>query len=198
MAGKGAETDQFLPAPEKTLLNKNGTVTELTEWATDGITNIDQMLAYFQESGVPVTSGEEISGEYRVVVDKVAWGNAHRGMLLFAIKWHFYDGENGEFVSVHLIDDKGDKWILNDGAKQGVYGQLRQITDKREEEDPESAVRRTSTAGLLVPGGMRKGSEYYVDNRSRKAIPKGEMTDFELHPIEFREKAQITWSLGLA
>jgi hypothetical protein len=189
----------------KDLVNKDGSVTQLIEWATQNISSPEEMLDFFEQSGVAVTRGEEITGDYKVVRgdEKAEWCAKHEGTRLFVVQWHFYEnsaadenGNRGEFAAIHLVSPAG-KFILNDSAKGGMYGTLRKITDAREEKDPESAVTRSSMAGLMVAGGLRRNKPFQYDTRTRKTIPKLELNDVKLHPMEFREESRPTWDFNL-
>jgi hypothetical protein len=189
----------------KDLLNKDGKVTDLVAWATQNITSPEEMLDFFEQSGVPVTRGEEITGDYQVVrgEEKAEWCAKHEGSRLFVVQWHFYEnsqvdanGNRGEFAAIHMVSGAG-KFILNDSAKGGMYGTLRKITDAREEKDPESAVTRSSTAGLMIAGGLRRNRPFWYDTRTGKSIPKLELNDVAAHPMEFREESRPTWDFNL-
>jgi hypothetical protein len=177
----------------KDLVNKDESVTELIEWATESALNPEQMLDMFIEQGVGVSHGEELTGDYQVIHgdEKVAFLRRVLGERLFVVQWHFYDGDTGEFVAIHVVLDSG-KYILNDSAKSGIYGQLRSITDRRENADPKAAAKRTSTAGLMVARGIREKKPFYYyfnpddrnDQRNNKAISKA---DLEGTPDKYRK-----------
>jgi hypothetical protein len=191
----------------KDLVNKDGSVTALIEWATQNINSPEEMLDFFEQSGVPVTRGEEITGDYSVVhgPEKPEWCAKHEGTRLFVVQWHFYESSTGEFAAMHLVTPAG-KFILNDSAKGGMYGQLRKITDQREQNE-DAVTNRTSTAGLMVAGGLRRNNPFYYDTRPRsqnkgeehhgRAIPRLGLDDVEKFPMAYRELAKATWSFDL-
>lgn len=179
----------------KSLRNKDGSVTELIEWATAGHASPEEILDAFLEADIPVSTGEEITGDYRVITsgDKTEWCSKHVGTPLFVVQWHFYEGDNGEFVAMHIVSALG-KFIVNDGAKGGMYGQLRKITDEREEADPTTAIKRTSTAGAQALKGLKANSKFWYNTDTGKSIPKRELENTELHPMNKRKESNQTWS----
>lgn len=200
-----SETSAVSGKVGKDLVNKDGSVTDLIEWATQNISSPEDMLDFFEQSGVAVTRGEEITGSYMVVrgEEKAEWCAKHEGSRLFCVQWHFYDnseprpdGTRGEFAAIHIVSAAG-KFIVNDSAKGGMYGTLRKITDAREEKDPETAVTRSSMAGLMVAGGLRRNKPFQYDTRTGRAIPKLELNDTEKHPMEFRQDSKPTWDFNL-
>lgn len=46
------------------------------------------------------------------------------------VRWDFYDGDYGEFVSCRLITPDNERYILNDGST-GIYAQLKLLTDEK-------------------------------------------------------------------
>lgn len=206
---QNAQAGQVSNAPSgktgKDLVNKDGKVTELIEWATQSDLNPEQLMDKFMEADVPVSSGEELTGDYKVVHsdEKPGWCTAHIGRRLFAVQWHFYkgqgtndDGSAREFAAIHIVSNAG-KFIVNDGAQGGMYGQLRRITDVREDRDANAAEMRTSTAGLMVPGGLRANKTFYYSTVTKKAIPRAELDNVEKWPMSEREESRQTWSFDL-
>ena len=196
---KGQEVEQVANENGKELLNTDGSVTKLIEWATERALTPEQMMDLFLESGVGVSHGEEITGDYVLVhsEEKPRWCDKHCGERLFVVKWEFYDGQGErEFTSMHLVSNAG-KFILNDSAQGGMYGQLKQITKRREENDPQAASKRTSKAGLMVVRGLRRNKPFMFNTDTKTAIPRNELEDFEKHPANKREESRQTWSFDL-
>jgi hypothetical protein len=200
----------------KDLVNKDGSVTKLIEWATQNITSPEEMLDYFAENDIGVES-QATAGDYVLVSgdEKAEWCSKHEGSRLMVVYWHFYENKEprrdenneiivddngapvfGEFVAMHIISRAG-KFILNDSAKIGMYAQLRKETDVREEKDPTSADRRTSTAGLMVPGGLARNKPSFYDTRTNRTIRQSELNDTEKHPLAFRAQSKDTWKFNL-
>lgn len=205
MPGKAAENSADFGTVGKDLANKDGKVTELIEWATQSAGSPEEILDMFAEAGIPMSHGEELTGDYKLVSpqEKPEWCSKHEGTRLACVQWHFYESNTGEFAAVHIVSPAG-KFILNDSARGGMYGQLRKITDQRELADPASAVMRTSTAGLMVAGGLKRNKPFYYDTRDKsskpgeehfgRAIPRLELEDVEKYPMNKRELSKPTWS----
>jgi hypothetical protein len=181
----------------KELINKDGTVTDLIEWATQGDFTPEQVLDRFAEAGVPVSSGQELTGDYIVVHtgEKVEWCSKHVGTRLMVVQWHFYEGESGEFAAMHIISPAG-KFIVNDSVQGGMYGQLKQVTKVREEKDPKAASKRTSTAGLMVAAGLRANKPFEYSKSKKRSIPRDELDNYELYPKSDRALSSPSWSFN--
>lgn len=194
-----AENDAPAGTVGKDLVNKDGRVTELIEWATQSASSPEDILDKFAEAGIPVSSGSELTGDYVVVhgEEKARWCSAHVGQRLMVVQWHFYEGKgDSEFAAMHIVSNAG-KFIVNDGATGGMYGQLRRITDIREQNDEKAAANRTSTAGLMVAGGLRQNKPFMYSISQKCAIPKRELDDVEKWPMSDREESRPTWSFDL-
>jgi|SRR5215469_305298 len=209
MAANAKPNAEIEAVSGKDLVNKDGKVTKLIEWATQSAASPEEIMDMFLEEGVPFSHGEELTGDYKVVTKemKEEWCDKHIGTHLFCVTWDFYDGVGDqEFAAVHIISAFG-KFIMNDGAKGGMYGQLRKTTDFREEQDPESAVLRTSTAGFDAPKGLRRNKPFQYDTRPKSdkageehfghAIPRRELDDTVKWPNAFRETSRPTWSFDI-
>lgn len=153
----------------------------------------------FLQEEIPVSHGEEIHGDYVVVTKdrKAAWCTEHIGKTLFCVTWNFYEGqgdaEGSEFAAIHIIAHDG-KFIVNDGAKGGMYGDLKKVTEGREQADPETAVTRTSTAGFMAANGLKANKKFWYNTDTKRAIPKAEMNDTNKHPMNKRKESTQTWS----
>lgn len=209
MPGNSQENAEIEAVSGKSLVNKDGRVTQLIEWATETAATPDEIMDMFLQEDVPFSRGEEITGDYTVVHSdaKPEWCSTHVGKKLFVVTWAFYDGVgDSEFAAMHIVSAFG-KFIVNDGSQGGMYGQLRKTTDFREKHDPEAAEKRTSTAGLLAPNGLRANKPFYYDTRPKsdkkgeehfgRAIPKRELDNVELYPMAHREQSRPTWSFDL-
>lgn len=186
------------PNSGKDLVNKDGRVTELIEWATEKDLTPEQILDRFAEAGIPVSTGEELTGDYHVVhaEEKPEWCAKHVGTRLMVVQWHFYEGDTNEFAAMHIVSAFG-KYIVNDSAQGGMYGQLRGITDIREKQDPKAASTRTSTVGLMVAGGLRGNRTFQYSKTTKRAIPKADQANYEKYPAEDRADSKPTWSFDL-
>lgn len=188
----------------KSLRNKDGSVTELIQWATQGMATPEEIMDAFLEAEIPISTGTELTGDYRVVTpaEKVEWCSKHVGTPLFVVQWHFYGGRpseedptrlTNEFAAMHIVSAFG-KFIVNDSAKGGMYGNLRQITDEREAADPSTAVKRTSTAGAHAMNGLKGNRPFWYNTKTGKSIPKSELDDTVKHPMSDRKESTPTWS----
>lgn len=178
--------------PGKELVNKNGEITKLTEWATVDANSIEDLIELFGEAGVSYSTGEEVTGDYRVIPGdaKQLWAKAFTGKRTFVVRWQFHTPDNGnEFVTMHLFIDGAGKFIVNDGAKSGMYGQLSRITSERVRQgQPEDRAH----AGLLAERGIIQNKPFQFDKRTGKAIRKGDDV-----PAEFRGDSHPTWKFDL-
>lgn len=182
---------------KKDITNKDGEVTKLIEWATQDVENVDDLIALFGSQGVAYSTGGEITGDYQVITgnEKQLFAERVVGKRLFVVKWEFYPGQrkDTEFVAMHMLIDGIGKFIVNDGAKSGMYGQLSKITSQRISQGVSDSHAKT---GLLVERGIRKNDPFQYDTRSGKALKKdGTDKDSEnFVPEEFRATSHPTWS----
>jgi len=84
---------------------------------------------------------------------------------MIALQWVFNTGENGEFVSAHVVTKHGERLIINDGST-GIYRQLKDVTDRRLARGVD-AVRAHNN--LFIPHGLKR-SEYSTTDAAGKAI----------------------------
>ena len=166
--------------------------------------SVDDMIALFGESGVSYSSGEELTGDYQLITgdEKQLFLQRVQGKRTFCVQWEFRKPQNAganarEFVSVHVVIDGAGKFIVNDSAKGGFYGQLSQITSQRIDN---GKTERESKTGLLAARGFKPNKPFLFDNRkdsptAGKAIPRNSLDDFETYPISCREEAKPTWRL---
>lgn len=81
------------------------------------------------------------------------------GEPFVAVKWNFYPGEFGEFVSMWVLTNDDAKYIVNDGST-GICAQLRALTDNNGQD------------GMLVcPKGLRRSDYKYTDPRTGDERP---------------------------
>jgi hypothetical protein len=203
------------PSPKtKDLTNKDGQPTKLVEWATMDVNSVDEMIALFGESGVSYSSGEEITGDYQLITgdEKQLFLQRVQGMRTFCVQWEFRTPQAGnnrrEFVSVHVIIDGAGKFIVNDSAKGGFYGQLSEITSQRLEN---GRTEREAKTGVLAERGFKPNKPFYFRSGPKKGdtLPDGTIAtedhpdlnkaisrnDLDSVPSQFREQAKPTWRL---
>jgi hypothetical protein len=204
MAPKATENTPEIYDNAKSLVNKDGSITKEIAWAMQNVASPEEALDLLLQAGLTVlTISEELSGDFKLVhkEEKAEWCAKHIGTPFMFITWNFYpnqsvdeNGVRGEFVACHVISRFG-KYIINDGTIGGIYGQLRKVTDGREEADPESAVKRTSTAGLMAPRGLRENKPFAYDTREKRAIPRAELNDTVRWPMEYRAMSSPSWKI---
>lgn len=180
----------------KDLTNKDGQPTKLVEWATADVNTVDEMISLFGESGVSYSSGEELTGDYKLITgdEKQMFLQRVQGRRVFCVQWEFRTpaGKTAgtrEFVSVHVVIDGHGKFIVNDSAKGGFYGQLSDLTSARLET---GKTDREAKTGLLADRGFKPNKIFYFDTRTNKAIPRDELENV---PEEFKQEAKPTWRL---
>jgi hypothetical protein len=178
----------------KALVNKDGDVTKLTEWATEEVNSIEDMKRLFDQQGVSYSSGEEVTGDYKLIRfdEKQRFLERISAAPVFIVRWEFRKPNGGtEFVSVWIMVEGFGKFIVNDSSKGGFYGQLGDITSFRLENGWPSGK---AHAGVDVPRGFKRNNPFYYDSRTNKSISKG---DLESVPEEFKRLATPTWRLEL-
>jgi len=179
--------------PAKDLANKDGSVTKMVELATQDVESVEELVALFDSSGVKYTSGEELTGDFKFITgdEKQLFLERVQGREVFCISWQFRTPENGtrEYVSVHVFVDGHGKFIVNDSAQGGFYGQLSDITSQRLEQGWEDSRAR---AGLHAARGFKKNPPFFYDDRTKKAIPRDQL---ESIPAEHKHQAKPTWRL---
>ena len=175
----------------KDLENKNGDVTKLIEWATEDVNTIEEMERLFESSGVAYTSGEELTGDYKVVTgdEKQMFLKRIQGRKVFVVRWQFNTRDNKEFVSAYILVDGHGKFIINDGAKGGLYGQLSEVYSRRLSSGVDESH---ACAGLKSDRGFSPNQPFYYDTRTNKAIKKQDLEDV---PDEYKRLSHPTWKL---
>jgi hypothetical protein len=179
----------------KDLANKDGQPTKLVEWATMEANSVDEMVTLFGESGISYSSGEELTGDYKLITgdEKQFFLKKVAGARTFCVQWEFRIPQTAaggrEFVSVHVVIDGHGKFIVNDSAKGGFYGQLSTITSNRLEN---GKTEREAKTGLLADRGFKANKPFFFDTRTNRAIPRGELDNV---PAEFKQEAKPTWRL---
>jgi len=195
MAAKAQEQNKPIPNENeekgKTLVNANGDITKLVEWATVGANSIEDLEQLFADEGVSYSDGSEVTGEFRVVTaaEKQLWCQRVSGNPAFVIKWDNRSGDKGDYVTIHLFVAGHGKFIVNDGSKAGMCGQLSRIESERLRANPEMNATH-ARVGVKVGRGIVKNDDFYYDDRNGKAIKKAEMN---LVPPEHCKLANPTW-----
>jgi hypothetical protein len=189
MATKTQDEKNTNSSSGKDLVNKDGTITALTEWATADVQSVDDLIALFGEQGVTYSTGEELTGDYKVITgdEKQTFCKRIVGKRLAVVKWVFRPGQNdSEYVTMHLVVDGAGKFILNDGSKGGMCGQLSRITSERLGNGQPSD---RAHAGLIVERGIKANKQFEYDTRSGKAVKRDDDV-----PDEFRALSRQTFA----
>lgn len=178
----------------KDLVNKDGDVTKLIEWATEDVDSIEGMKELFGSAGVSYSSGEELTGAYKLVTgdEKQLFLTRIAGTPAFIVRFKFNTRDDKEFVTAYILVEGHGKFIVNDGAKSGIYGQLSEIYSRRVAGGWEES---RACTGVDVPRGFVKNADYYYNTDTNKAIKKAEMDDFEKHPKNKRRLGHPTWKM---
>lgn len=90
------------------------------------------------------------------------------GLPFVILKWNFYSGDNGEFVSAWVLTKTNDRLIMNDGST-GIYAQLRALTDATGQDSGLICRHglRVSEYDYTKPDGTPGGRArtFYIDNK---------------------------------
>lgn len=156
----------------KSLVNQDGTVTKLTEWATADVETVEEMEALFKSEGVSYSRGEEATGDYQFIRadEKVAFCKRILGQKLMVVKYEFRTSSMGEYVTVHMIVNGAGKFILNDSSKVGMYGQLSTIYSNRIENGWDDDKAR---AGVVAERGLEMNKPFkFINDKSHPDFGK--------------------------
>jgi len=90
------------------------------------------------------------------------------GVPMAIVRWDFYPGDFGEFVSAWVLTGSEDRYIVNDGSS-GIYRQLRDLTNK----DGQNAMLvckhglRVSKYDKELPNGqtIKDAETFYIDTK---------------------------------
>jgi len=125
-------------------------------------------IASYEEA---VQLAEAVHGVVTDIADELGTGfvvldNKDKSKLvdvpMIAILWKFSAGDYGAFVSMAVVTNKGDKFIVNDGST-GIFRQLKELSsDKR------------VFGALKIPHGLRE-SEYDTCPECGKPMTKDEV-----------------------
>lgn len=102
-----------------------------------------------QELPEVFSAGQILGDGFAILKDK---GMAV-GREFLILDWTFHEGNQGEFVSMRIINPQGEKARINDGST-GICAQLRELTEKG------------ITSGIHCPNGLRV-SEYTIEDGSQ-------------------------------
>lgn len=118
--------------------------------ALSGVKSFEDALALLAEAGIAPVSSDDYGDGFALLKDKNLLLN--REFLIMEFRIVPSDKFEGEFVVVHLVTDKGEKYIMTDGST-GIKDQLVEI------------ARRGRTNGIHCKSGLTK-SDYTHTNET--------------------------------
>lgn len=127
-------------------------------------TSIDDALETLRQAGFTTESASELIGTgFRVVDSNEAAKAALVGKPFLIVTWTFSLGDFGDFVTMWIQTQDGNKLIVSDGST-GIRDQLADLTK-----------RRNKRHALWCPHGFRRSDyEMYTDeNGAWKVAPRG-------------------------
>lgn len=78
------------------------------------------------------------------------------GVPFRILGFRFSNGDQGEFVSMHVVTDKGEKFIVNDGST-GIYQQCQAMAAKGK------------TVGIRCSKGLHRSDYTFVNDKGEKS-----------------------------
>lgn len=137
------------------------------------IKSASDVQALFDKVGADVEAFSDYGSGFTILQDKTRLV----GVKFVILEWRFTPSAKfgGDFVSMAVVTESGEKWIVNDGST-GISAQLRAITDERI-----ANGRPNPQMALRVDGGLRKStySQEYTDDKTGE-IKTREATTFYL------------------
>lgn len=133
--------------------------------------------AFFQDQGIELGAGEEISDGFETTQDKDKLINT----TFVIIDWNKVASADfgQDFLTIRLMTLMGEKYRISDGST-GIAQQLADITAVRLKGNHPAP-----NAGVIVKGGLSK-SEYWVSVADGKAMSEAEA---EATPKDLKKKA---------
>jgi hypothetical protein len=132
---------------------------KLSEETLNGLATVEDAIAALGVSTVDELDWD--SSPYSVIDDKAKL----IGKKFLAVQWVFRNSDEylSEYVSVYIITsdtiDGKTHFVLNDGST-GICSQLRQLTNKRENDG-----HKTPQGGALIKGGLHLSEYDRVDEK---------------------------------
>ena len=126
--------------------------------ARDGAKTATELVNAFALAGIPLDN-DEIDGikSIPVIKDK----NTLLGTPFIMVEWRFNDGDHGTFVSIEIMTENGDRFILNDGST-GICAQVAALTEHRTANDHPAP-----TSGRMVKRGLRRSDYPFTDEKGK-------------------------------
>lgn len=166
------------PAPEATPSAEVAVRSELPVEIVRSFHTVADVEAFFQDQGIELGSGEEISDGFESTKDKDRFINT----TFVIIDWNKFtstDFGSAEVMTIRLMTLAGEKYRISDGST-GIAQQLADITAVRLKGNHPAP-----NAGVIVKGGLSK-SEYWVSEADGKAMTEAEA---EATPKDLKKKA---------
>lgn len=89
------------------------------------------------------------------------------GVPFILVYWKFYQGDMGEFASMGILTQSGDRYIVNDGST-GICAQLRELTDKQNIDAMvacKHGFRFSDYTFTAADGTEKPARTYYIDTK---------------------------------
>jgi hypothetical protein len=99
------------------------------EDSLSSIKSLDDAFKVLEAAGLVPVEVKELGTGFEVLENKSLLVGVP--MLIMAMSFHSSEkfGTDGEFVTLHIVTEKGDKWIVNDGST-GIYAQAKRYSEK--------------------------------------------------------------------
>lgn len=111
-----------------------------------GITSLDDAFKALASAGINVTEAKELGTGFQILKEKDQLVGVPFLVLMMQFNSSDKFDKDGEFVSLHVITEKGDKWIVNDGST-GIMAQCQRY------------AKAGHSAGLIFREGLTR-SDY--------------------------------------
>jgi hypothetical protein len=139
--------------------NAVATNVEMDEWGgglvenvLSEITTFDEAVAKFGDK--PVLNAADMLGDgFSLVKDKMSLV----GVPFMVLRYKFHMGTHGTFVTMHVITNKNDKLIINDGST-GIASQVQELDEKFQ----------TNWLPMAVNNGLRVSDYEYTDDKGNE------------------------------
>lgn len=138
-----------------------------TRYSNDELREVRTIQDAIALAGAPVDLSEVLGSGFEVVPTNKKGQLIDKGFLV--LESHFSNGDKGEFVSLTIMTEDGQKRILNDGSS-GIRDQVHELEN------------RNIPLPWLVRKGLRS-SVYYFD-------PKNPDAEKSREPVEGYDKAE--------
>lgn len=125
--------------------------TELSVEELAGLNSFQDALSLLQDkygAESVAVADQELGDGFKLLENK----DQLNGVGFIAVNWDFHQGDHGEFVTVKVMTEDGQKYIVNDGSS-GIRDQLMAYTAKSGKQ-----------AGMFCRKGLRRSDYTYTDD----------------------------------